>query len=293
MMQSVHRIFRSNEQWLGHKGRVFSTWSIFNPNGPTISCIGATDCGEPDVKSVFLRWINPFKQAAYGLGRIDVAQPAWPKQLQLLLHRALTMEPGEFDADFSLFTCIPSLVTLAGDEAIDPVAREMLREGLKRRDEDWGKELAFSERYGSRLFDRAAAEIGETVERMEAERKQGGPWTEESIQLIRLRYAHLPAFENWTPTSFESAPYSDEAFDLWIAKATDNDYLVKALLQLAQAWVGSIHVVQRGQLQVTATLDDVSGFLWHFGHPLWPKEFTTAKVAKGMGLSHHEPTAAA
>ena len=24
------------------------------------------------------------------------------------------MEPGEFDADFSLFTCIPSLVTLAG-----------------------------------------------------------------------------------------------------------------------------------------------------------------------------------
>lgn len=293
MMQAIHRIYRSNEQWLAHTGRVFLTWSIFNPNGPTILCIGATDCGEPDAKAIFFRWMNPFKQAAYGLGRIDVSHPKWPQQMRVILHRALTTEPGEIDQDFNLFTGIPSLVTLPGDETIDVVAREMVLEGLKRRDEDWGRELAFGERYGNRLFDRAGAEIAETVERMEAERKQGGPWTEDGINMIRLRYAHLPAFQNWTPTPFESAGFSDPAFDSWFSKATDNDFLTKALLQLAHAWVGAISFVEGGQLEIVAAFDDVSGFLWQFDHPLWPKEFTTTWLSERMGLPHREHPAGA
>ena len=291
MMQAIHRINRTNEQWLAHTGRVFSTWSIFNPNGPTIMSVGATDCGEPAVKSVFFRWVNPFKQAAYGLGRFDVSHPKWPLQLRLILHRAAIMEPGEYDSDFRLFTCIPSLVTLLGNEDIDQVMRNMFREGLKRRDDDWGYELALTERYGSRLFDRAGAEIAETVERMEAERKQGGPWTEDSINLIRLRYMDVPAFQNWTPTAFESSGYSEAAFDSWFSKVTENAYVTNALFPLAEAWVGAISVVEGGQLEVVATFDDISDFLWHFDYPLWPREITTAGLSASMELPHRERAA--
>src|SRR5688572_15450647 len=152
MMSALHRVYRSNEEWLSHTGRIFATWAIFNPNGPTIMSVGATDCGDPNVKTLFFRWVNPFKQASYGLGRIDVAITGWAKHLSLILSRAANTEAKDFRDDWALFTCIPSMVALSGDETIDQVCKDMFRAGLRQGEFDWGRELAFRRRYGSNLF---------------------------------------------------------------------------------------------------------------------------------------------
>lgn len=284
MMSAVHRIYRSNAQWLGHAGRIFFSWAIFNPNGPTIYSVGATDCGDPNTKAVFYRWVNPFKQGSYGLGRMDVASGNWPKQLDVILSRAVNSDARDVDSDFPFYTCIPSMMTFTGEEAIDAVCREMLRAGLSKLTFDWGRELALRKRYGTDLFGRAAAEIAEAVEQLEHGESWDDSGAKEYAAMLRMRYAAVPEFRNWTPTSFESAPYDDRRFDEWLGLTTDQPYLVPALGSLANAWVGALHTATK--LPISIDFDELNRFFWHYDMPLWPNEFTAVRLAQQMGLGN-------
>ena len=57
--------------WLQNEGRVLMTWNIFNPNGPTLNCIGSITTEDENIETIFYRWLHFLKGESYILGYID------------------------------------------------------------------------------------------------------------------------------------------------------------------------------------------------------------------------------
>jgi hypothetical protein len=89
--------------------------------------------------------------------------------------------------------------------------------------------------------------------------------------------------EDWAPGQYDSAPFSEGAFQKWFARVTDIDYAGPALFLLAQAWVGAERMVQ-GVLPATTSLDDMKEFFERFKHPLFEEAVSSEFVARSLGF---------
>jgi hypothetical protein len=273
-MISVYRVQRDKEAWAALTGSVLFTWHIFNPNGPTSSCVGLVDTEEPSVKEVFYRWLHFSDDQSYTLGFVDIS--ADPLEILFAVRNAMLNYPDAIAPDLRMLTCVPSFLTLSGSCAFDAGIEGCLKHCSAIQSADWGRELYYLEKYDLRLFDRAGEEVREALEHLP---EPNSEW----VQMSRLRYGGVPTFHDWAPGRYSPAPFSEQGFEKWFARVTDTEYVGTALFLLAQAWVGAEHMAN-GLVPAATSLDDVKRFFAHFKHPLFEEAVTTEFVARSLGF---------
>ena len=258
-MRCLFRLFRTPQDWLALEGQVLLSWGIFNPNGPTLYCIGARSTGARGELEVFYRWMH-FLGGQYScLGYIR-DQPGWLEQfLQIVVDT--TRDRDTWSQEFVLFGTMPSfLSTLLPKESV-PVIQAALARSAAIRKANWGRERYLLNKYGSDLFGRAGEEIRETLEGMKA----GGD-TSDFIDVTFAMHQHIPTFRDWTKSDIESRELADGDIEAWWDTVQDTNFHGAAHGAFAAAWVGASDP-KRTDLKVVTPFMEVLEFLRHFKHP--------------------------
>ncbi len=278
----IRKLKRDSKAWSTGTGQVLMTWSIFNPNGPTLNCVGLLDRA-PGVKEVFYRWLHFLDDQTFRLGLVDTWGPNWQEELIRIVAHAFSIAGKVGDEDFNMVTCVPSLVThvLTEQEVCHLLG---LSQEIQRA--DWGREMYYLRKYGSRLFDRAGEEIRETIQKMAREKPFGEESQRQFEQAIRIRYGSVPTFSDNSAVEYETKPFDPALFAEWWATISDPRFTGFGIGQLASAWVGAIHMNRElgPPLPVVVEFDDVREFLSRFQHPLWPDQLTGSSLRESMGL---------
>jgi hypothetical protein len=252
-------IFREKSEWLQLTGRVLMTWSIFNPYGPTVNCLGFADTTEDGVKEIFWRWLHWHEDRAFSLGRIDVRHDAWRDELQLKLM-------SRFGADalwppgIPMLTAVPSIVTVTDWVEITDLSRFLFRLAPILRGGALAPHLYRHLKYGARLFHRTTEELhgaGEST-------KRHGPTKE-------------PVVPDVSP---------DQMIDFWYEAVTDPEFVARANVELAIAWVGGTHTGTKTDADpaIRVQYEDLAAFLRHFGHPDLIAAESNADIAARFGV---------
>lgn len=195
-MYSIFKVRRTESQWRHETGLVLFTWSIINPNGPTLSCVGIRGCGCPGQLEVFYRWLHFHGGESFVLGYVSEDCHDIAAEILEVLRYAFGQETGRAMQRFPLVTCVPSFVTLPASDAAQRLINANDIKGLISgsrtfRDTDWGREMYYLKKYGSRFFDRGAEETRAALETA----AQDPDLTNESrqfLEMTRLARAHLP-----------------------------------------------------------------------------------------------------
>lgn len=286
-MYTVFQTHRTVDDWLAMQGRVLVSWAIMNPNGPTVGTLGyARSSDDSDQVEVFHRWLHFLGGESYCLGYIDADTEDFGGELVTIVRHALQLEAGAVLKRFPLMTCVPSfLFCLAGDEWVE-LYGSLFSETRAFREADWGRERYYVPKHGSDFFGRAAEEVRETLETM---RRASDGSDAEYLHMIQLMHSGKPHFDNWRPGQYQSRPMQDGDVEHWLGAVSGDEFLVAALPQLAQMWVGASRRMGVS-MPVKESFEDVRDFLEHFQQPFWPAEWTTESVARGMGLGVPQST---
>lgn len=279
----IKKVDRDVSAWKASSGTVLMTWSIFNPNGPTINCIGLRDMIRDNTREVFYRCLHFLSDRTLQLGILDVSGTEWWPELVRILERAFAVDADQIGEDSPLVSSVPSLVTHGFPGGHAELAPDLLRIAREVQRADWGREMYFLRKYGSRLFDRAGEELREAMQDLAREHPPGEAPEGEIAALARAAYGRVPTFTDMTPIDHESRPFESSLFAEWWATVSDPEFTGLGLGQLAAAWVGAIHLV-RGSLPAVVQFEDVRDFLAAFGHALWPDDLTTPSLRSVLGL---------
>ena len=263
-------------------GQVLMNWSIFNPNGPTISCLGLRETGAGEEVEVFYRWFHFLGGEDYCLGYVSRREEEFAEDLVDILNHAFALEVGEELRRFALATCIPSVVVPYVEEAWVPILKATLLGSRAIQEANWGRERYLLGKYGYHFFERAGEEAREAYENMLANESEASETGDQYSKLIHLKHQNIPSFRDWRPGQYQSRRLADGDMDAWWETVTGEDFWPVAVLQLAQAWVGA---TAQSRLEARTSLEEVRDFFLHFGSPLWPETVTTSGVSASMGLS--------
>jgi hypothetical protein len=274
------RLIVDKSFWLQKDGKVHMTWNIFNPNGPTLNCIGSFSTEDEYVDAIFYRWLHFLKDESYILGYVDRRNNEWHKEYVNILENAFCNGPNESTDNDSpvLVTCIPSIVTESFPDEWKDLPWNLLSGAPVICQDDWGRELYYLKKYGANLFDRAGEETREAIQEMKAEYPRN-----DYIQFSEIRHSQVKTFTDKTPIAYESKPVSKEAFNYWRQVISEEEFLGKATRQFAMAWVGAISMVSE-EMPVITRFENVRDFLAHYKHEIWEQEITTEALKEALGL---------
>lgn len=264
-MPDIVPLQRNAAAWLEKPGRIWMSWSIFNPNGPTVSCVGLRDSDEPGRAEVFYRWMHFLGGEDYCIGHIDVNAPDANDQLARIYDKAFSTEPGQGFARFAMVTCVPSIVVANVSDDWLPILRACLERSAAIRGADWGRERYLLGKYGNALFDRAGEELREAYERMRAQ--QGSdPQAAASLDKMYQLYQQVPSFAIWTPGAYRTRAMQAGDFDAWWDVIVAESFWPSATAQLARAWENSI---RQTTLPHRTPMAEVREFFAAYGMPIF------------------------
>ena len=90
---TVKKLNEDKSYWLKKDGTIFITWNIFNPNGPTLNCIGTFKTEDENIDVVFYRWLHFSEEESYILGYVDRNNDDSGKQYVDILKNAFCFAP--------------------------------------------------------------------------------------------------------------------------------------------------------------------------------------------------------
>jgi len=220
--------------WQGYQLHLFLAWGIFNPNGPTLNCVGLRWRGDDDAPELFHRWLHFTGSGTTVLGQVRPGPEGWDDALRLL--QDAFAGP---DAD-ALVTAIPTFVVSNLPECWEGLQWELLAATRTVQQADWGRELDLLRRHGRDLFARAGEEAWREVRRLQAQ-------DPDALETRLLAARHASVVDPVGPGAppLPSAPWDAELYDEWKAVAGDADFSAHALILTAHAWVGAIHLVSQ------------------------------------------------
>jgi hypothetical protein len=268
------------EDWLQTPGRILLSWSIFNPNGPTISCVGIRETGAREELEVFFRWFHFLGGEDYCLGYVNPREQEFRPDLKDVLQHAFLLEAGKGLRRFALVTCVPSVVVPYGPDAVVADVREAFLRSKAIREGDWGEERYFLTKYGAQLFRRAGEETREGYELAKADEAYHDEAGRKALELLYLRHQHIETFREWQPGQYQSRGLAPGDIEAWWDTVTSETFWPVAAAQLAQAWVGASTAAN---LEVRTPLEEVRDFFVHFSFPLWPETVTMESMRTAMG----------
>lgn len=287
-MYSIFKARRSEQQWQDERGLVLFTWSIINPNGPTLSCVGIRRSGSTDQFEIFYRWFHFQGGESFILGFVSDSSPTLRADILEVLQYAFGQESNRAMQRFPMVTCVPSFITVPLTDGAQSLLSEAsvkdLFSGCQAfRQADWGRELYYLNKYGSEFFDRGAEESRDALEKSAADpdlSEEGRKF----LDMTRNARSHLPAFSSWKPNQYVSRGLEDGDVNAWWEAVTNNKFTVNCLMQFANAWVGAIYQVRHTLAEPAEPFDLVKDFLEFYNCSLWPELWTTAVLNEQMGF---------
>jgi hypothetical protein len=285
-MYSIFKVRRPEETWRQTSGRILFTWSIINPNGPTVSCVGIRDSGSPGQVEIYYRWMHFLGGGSFVLGYVPADAEDFSAQLLEVLQYTFSQAPGRVTNGLPLVNCVPSFVTPPEYDAATVVSEEaaltLISSSYAFRCADWGREMYYLRKYGADFFGRAGEETRAGIEAMFKE-----PDLDESqrqfLELSKSTRAHLPTFQDWQPGQYASRPLSPDDAATWWNTVTTSEFGATCLSQLAHAWVGAIHQV-KGLREPVETFETLRNFFESQRCFLWPEDWNSDSITAWMGL---------
>jgi hypothetical protein len=286
-MFGIFKVRRTEAQWNVEQGRVLFTWSIINPNGPTLGCAGIRYCGVPGQVEVFHRWLHFLGGESFVLGYVDESSKDFAGEVLEILRYAFKQPIGRAMQRFPLVNCVPSFVTVTdlGDQALitpDDV-RDLIASSLAFKAADWGREMFLLERFGSRFYERAGHETREAIER-EAQNPELTEDGRHFLEMTRAARGHLPGFANWQPNQYSFRAFTVQDKHAWWEIISQQDFVASCLTQFAHAWAGAIHQARGTQLDAPEPFELVRDFLAFHQSQLWPDTWNSSYLLEGMGI---------
>ena len=102
------------------------------------------------------------------------------------------------------------------------------------------------------------------------------------LEVMWHRHAHIDSFQNWSPGSYLSQPFSEAAFETWWSTISSVDFVGQALAEFAYAWAGSMKFIQDGEFFKTLEKEgrlldyyDLAQFFHSFHHSILPPDWDT------------------
>jgi hypothetical protein len=276
-MYSVFPLYRSATDWLHNPGHVWLSWSVFNPSGPTISCLGLRDTGSAGQAEVFYRWLHFLGGEDYCLGYVDTRGSDSRNQLHEILSHAFCLEARQVLRRFAMVSTIPSVVLVTAPDDWSAPLKELMSSARAIRTADWGRERYLLQKYGSHLFDRAGEETREGYETMRSSELAETAENQQFLELLRIRHEHIESFSAWEPGQYTSRELQDGDIDAWWTTVTDADSLPPVAFQFAHAWVGAASQVS---VECKTPLEEVRDFFLAYSHLWWPDNVTTAGILR-------------
>jgi hypothetical protein len=273
----IEQLKEDKSFWLQKEGSIHMTWNIFNPNGPTLNCIGSFKAEKENVEVIFYKWLHFLTGESYVLGYLDLRDDERNKRYVEILENAFFPDQKN-SANQLLVNCIPSIITTGSSEEWLEFFWHLLFNTPGTQQADWGRELYYLKKYTTNLFDRAGEEAKEALQEIKAGRPP-----DDYIKMQEIRHSQIETFTDKTPIAYESKPISKEAFDCWRQIISEYEFIGKATHQLAMAWVGAISMVSK-DMPVINQFEDVRDFLAHYKHEIWSQEYTTEKIKKIIGI---------
>lgn len=273
-MNSVFRLQRTATEWLNGEGFVLLTWAIFNPNGPTVSCVGLRATGARGQQEVFYRWLHFLGGQDYNLGYLGPQSSG--QDLLAILRNAFSLQASEALPNYRMVTCVPSLFRTNLTEALTGPCQEIVLGSPAVIEADWGRERYLLDRYHTDLFDRAGEELREAVEDIRRTPDFGAA-AEEGLRITEAMHNHIPTFRDWVPGRYEGRGLQDGDLEAWLGEVTTDEFWILGSALLAEAWV---QAPKRGQLETVTPLSEVLAFFEHYQFPWWPTEFKDTVMAR-------------
>lgn len=110
--------------FVARDGTILIGWAIFNPNGPTFSCVGLLPTEDPEVDLLFYRMLNPFMQSSCTFAALRGSECDSGEMLERLLAPLFGRNHiGAENWSYPLFGGLPTVAFVVGsDEARDAIA---------------------------------------------------------------------------------------------------------------------------------------------------------------------------
>lgn len=275
----IREVDRSKTDWSQLKGQVWLAWTVFNPMGPTLNCIGACrDDQSKNVYEIFYRWMHMLGGRSYVLGRVDENGTSTKETFLKCMLDAFEAPALPGTPAHPLVSCVPSCVSLGQTPHEQTLLLlDMFKRAQEIRSTDWGRQRYLLMKYKLDLFARAGEEAREGYE---AARRNPESQTAQGAQFLALQWARfegIPSFQNWEPNAYQSGAYVEHEFEEWWEAVTSKTYLEAALAQFAHAWVGAAHT-SGTPMPIVEHFEEARDFMAHMNHPLWPNEWTTQSL---------------
>lgn len=224
------------DEWNDNFGRIFATWGILNPNGPTLYTFGERVEGEERQfflrthhllggNTITLRMENK-SELTYG-----VINDAFIEILKFINDNGHT----------SPFGTIPSFVYANND---DQTFKEIMHRIIaeETRNFDWGRELYFMKEFGQNFFGRAGCELRAAYE-MNIRRPDLTEEQKEFMEFTHMRYSHVPDYMDAITPDFVSSRITEELYQAWraeIDEAARNRYALSTFIHM---WDGALSLM--------------------------------------------------
>jgi hypothetical protein len=279
----IREIDRSKDEWSQSRGQVWVAWTVFNPLGPTLNCIGAFP-EDPNDNSyaIFYRWMHMLGGRSFLIGHIDPSDETSRKAFLGCMLDAFEAPSLPGDPAHPLVSTVPSCVSLGQTPHEQTlVLLDLFKRASEIRKADWGRQRYLLMKYKLDLFARAGEEAREGYE---AARRNPENQTGQGAQFLalqRTRFEGIPSFVNWEPNAYQSRSYGDHEFEEWWEAVTSKTYLEAALAQFAHAWVGAAYE-SGANVPIVEQFEDARDFMAQMNHPLWPSDWTTTSLRKSV-----------
>lgn len=277
----IREVNRSKADWSHLKGQVWVAWTVFNPLGPTLNCIGA--CREDpssNFSEIFYRWMHMVGGRSYVIGHFDAdGTTSTTERFRSCMLEAFEAPALPGATARPLVSTVPSCVSLGQtphEQAL--LLRDLFKQAPEIRKADWGRQFYYLMKYKLDLFARAGEEAREACETARHIPENQTPAGAEFMKLWEARFAGIPSFVNWKPNAYTSRGYDESEFEgWWEAVTTSKTYIEAGLAQFAHAWVGAAYLSD-ANIPIIEQFEDARDFMAEMNHPLWPNDWTTKSL---------------
>ena len=275
-----------DRDWRWLEGRVFLAWGIFNPDGPTLNCVGiCRQRGIPGAQ-VFHRSLHFTGSKTTILGKIRPDADEWDETVRILQEAFAVTDGGAATNPTPLVTAIPTFVVSNLPDAWEGLQWELLASTLGGL--DWGAELDLVRRHGRDLFGRAGEELWREVHRLRAQDPDSMEAKFVASRCVAVADPVGPDVPPFSSAPRPSAPWDAELFDAWRGVVGHPDWVDHAIMETAHAWVGAIHLAHEGLVR-WHPFEALQDFFAACGFPLFgdaeeEAPMTSAWLARGIGV---------
>ena len=224
------------DEWNDNFGRIFATWGILNPNGPTLYTFG--ERSESEERQFFLRTHHLLG------GNTIILKMEVKSELTYALINDAFLEILKFINDnghTSPFGAIPSFVYANNDDqTLKEIMHRIIAE--ETRNFDWGRELYFTKEFGQNFFGRAGCELRAAYE-INIRRPELTEEQKEFMEFTHMRYSHVPDYVDAITPDFVSSRITEELYQEWrtvIDGATRNRYALSIFIHM---WDGALSLM--------------------------------------------------